>query len=113
MEVGTRVVPAERPKTLRKLRNVYENVTVDRPNDTDNGLSILSPFDEQEEWNKISEIMATFNSGLLREGVLVSEMEKEIQARFGEFYSLHTYNNNKLHNCFHNKNGYNNCHNIT
>lgn len=84
MEVGTRVVPAERPKTLRKLRNVYENVTVDKPSDTDNGLAILSPFDEQEEWNKISEIMATFNAGLFRDGVLVSEMEKEIQARFGE-----------------------------
>lgn len=95
MEVGTRVVPAERPKTLRKLRNVYENVTVDKPSDADNGLAILSPFDEQEEWNKISEIMATFNSGLFRDGVLVSEMEKEIQARFGELKPRAFYAHNR------------------
>ena len=47
-------------------------------------LSILSPFDEQEEWAKISEIMASFGSGLVRESVFVSELEKEFQNRLGE-----------------------------
>jgi hypothetical protein len=47
-------------------------------------LSILSPFDEQEEWAKISEIMASFGTGLVRESVFVSELEKEFQSRLGE-----------------------------
>jgi hypothetical protein len=47
-------------------------------------LSILSPFDEQEEWAKISEIMASFGTGLVRESVFVSELEKEFQNRLGE-----------------------------
>lgn len=47
-------------------------------------LSILSPFDEQEEWAKISEIMKSFGSGLVRESVFVSELEKEFQNRLGE-----------------------------
>lgn len=87
---------AERPKTLRKLRNVYEQVSGSssdskRSQDdsgsatisTDKTLSILSPFDEQEEWAKISEIMASFGTGLVRESVFVSELEKEFQARLG------------------------------
>lgn len=93
MEATQRVSPAERPKTLRKLKNVYENVTNDvRYEDsnskpatsaTDKSLSILSPFDEQEEWAKISEIMASFSSGLVRDSIFVAEMEREIQARLG------------------------------
>jgi hypothetical protein len=47
-------------------------------------LSILSPFDEQEEWAKISEIMASFGTGLVRESVFVSELEQEFQSRLGE-----------------------------
>lgn len=87
---------AERPKTLRKLRNVYEQISgssgeCKRSQDdsgsattsTDKTLSILSPFDEQEEWAKISEIMASFGTGLVRESVFVSELEKEFQARLG------------------------------
>ena len=46
-------------------------------------LSIMSPFDEQEEWAKISEIMASFGTGLVRESVFVSELEKEFQTRLG------------------------------
>lgn len=44
---------------------------------------MLSPFDEQEEWNKISEIMASFGTGLVRESVFVTELEKEFQSRLG------------------------------
>ncbi|CAK1542600.1 unnamed protein product [Leptosia nina] len=114
--IGLRPMPAERPKTLRKLKSVYDaspteqvNVTsnnssngqVDRgfngtedevrrrSNTTssthsgDKSLSILSPFDEQEEWAKISEIMASFGSKLVRESVFVSELEQEFTNRLG------------------------------
>ncbi|XP_033216122.1 ankyrin repeat and SAM domain-containing protein 1A-like isoform X2 [Belonocnema kinseyi] len=54
----------------------------DRERD-DKSLSIMSPFDEQEEWAKISEIMASFGTGLVRESVFVSELEKEFQTRLG------------------------------
>lgn len=52
--------------------------------DKGQSLSILSPFDEQEEWAKISEIMASFGTGLVRESVFVSELEREFQTRLGE-----------------------------
>lgn len=40
---------------------------------------ILSPFDEQEEWAKISKIMSSFGSGLVRESVFVSDIEKKFE----------------------------------
>ncbi|KAJ4451172.1 hypothetical protein ANN_02614 [Periplaneta americana] len=117
-EGGSRSSPAERPKTLRRLKNVYDNTsgangtagkledgeevitkrstssssrsgggTVSTGSgsgpggDKGQSLSILSPFDEQEEWAKISEIMASFGTGLVRESVFVSELEKEFQSR--------------------------------
>lgn len=43
--------------------------------------SALSPFDEQEEWAKIQEIMASFGTGIVRESVFVAELEKEFQSR--------------------------------
>ncbi|KAL0128962.1 hypothetical protein PUN28_003973 [Cardiocondyla obscurior] len=59
-------------------------LTSDRDRDRDEkSLSIMSPFDEQEEWAKISEIMASFGTGLVRESVFVSELEKEFQTRLG------------------------------
>ncbi|XP_011645776.1 ankyrin repeat and SAM domain-containing protein 1A-like isoform X1 [Pogonomyrmex barbatus] len=101
-------VIAERPRTLRRLRNVYGQtacgmgtggdgdgdrledgevafrLTGDRDRDRDEkSLSIMSPFDEQEEWAKISEIMASFGTGIVRESVFVSELEKEFQTRLG------------------------------
>ncbi|XP_012218625.1 ankyrin repeat and SAM domain-containing protein 1A-like isoform X2 [Linepithema humile] len=102
-------VTAERPRTLRRLRNVYGQIVCgmgtgcdsgggerledgevairlsgDRDRDRDEkSLSIMSPFDEQEEWAKISEIMASFGTGLVRESVFVSELEKEFQTRLG------------------------------
>lgn len=56
----------------------------DRERD-EKSLSIMSPFDEQEEWAKISEIMASFGTGLVRESVFVTELEKEFQTRLGIF----------------------------
>lgn len=44
-------------------------------------VSALSPFDEQEEWAKIQEIMASFGTGIVRESVFVAELEKEFQNR--------------------------------
>ncbi|XP_034939821.1 ankyrin repeat and SAM domain-containing protein 1A-like [Chelonus insularis] len=98
-------VTAERPRTLRRLRNVYGStvcgmgtgvdVTGERLDDggvdgslrdrdrDEKSLSIMSPFDEQEEWAKISEIMASFGTGLVRESVFVNELEKEFQTRLG------------------------------
>lgn len=120
-----RPIPAERPKTLRKLKHVYENAngggmaksedlevvtqrkTSSRGNnstscssasgtvvctangDKDKSLSILSPFDEQEEWAKIQEIMASFGTGLVRESVFVSELEKEFQTRLMSLSQSH------------------------
>lgn len=105
-------VTAERPRTLRRLRNVYgpsacgmgtggdggggerlEDGEVsfrserDRERD-EKSLSIMSPFDEQEEWAKISEIMASFGTGLVRESVFVTELEKEFQTRLGNVETL-------------------------
>lgn len=95
-------IPAVRPKTLKKLKRVYDNANGDdldrdsgeissssekeqenkenRDNKSDR-MSALSPFDEQEEWAKIQEIMASFGTGIVRESVFVAELEKEFQNR--------------------------------
>lgn len=108
-------ITAERPRTLRRLRNVYGQTACGMGNCSDGGgedrledgevafrlsgdrdrdrdeksLSIMSPFDEQEEWAKISEIMASFGTGLVRESVFVSELEKEFQIRLGNLIAVH------------------------
>ncbi|XP_074108393.1 ankyrin repeat and sterile alpha motif domain-containing protein 1B isoform X5 [Cotesia typhae] len=106
-------VTAERPRTLRRLRNVYtgggnsgmgtgstdssseriiddanaDSLLREKDRDRDEkSLSIMSPFDEQEEWAKISEIMASFGTGLVRESVFVNELEKEFQSRLDCFF---------------------------
>lgn len=48
-----------------------------------NNLNVLSPFDENEEWAKISEIMASFGSGIVRESVFVNDIENEFKSRLG------------------------------
>lgn len=89
--------PAERPKTLKKLKRVYDTTNGDSSKreieksttsekEFDNKenrerVSALSPFDEQEEWVKIQEIMASFGTGIVRESVFVAELEKEFQSR--------------------------------
>ncbi|XP_050299120.1 ankyrin repeat and SAM domain-containing protein 1A-like [Anthonomus grandis grandis] len=95
-------IPAVRPKTLKKLKRVYDNsasedlksdneISSSSEKESDNKenreskggdrMSALSPFDEQEEWAKIQEIMASFGTGLVRESVFVAELEKEFQNR--------------------------------
>ncbi|XP_043268732.1 ankyrin repeat and SAM domain-containing protein 1A-like isoform X2 [Venturia canescens] len=100
-------VTVERPRTLRRLRNVYggpgacgmgtgadgggelhedngdASFRLSERERDEKSLSIMSPFDEQEEWAKISEIMASFGTGLVRESVFVTELEKEFQTRLG------------------------------
>ena len=54
-----------------------------------------SPFDkfnEEEEWEKISEIMESFGSGIARESVFVNDMENEFRQRLGlaESYDSNT-----------------------
>lgn len=88
--------PAERPKTLKKLKRVYDNSATETRSDNEKSsssekesenkenkerVSALSPFDEQEEWAKIQEIMASFGTGIVRESVFVAELEKEFQSR--------------------------------
>ncbi|KAJ8968078.1 hypothetical protein NQ314_002478, partial [Rhamnusium bicolor] len=89
--------PAERPKTLKKLKRVYDNTNSDglksdnekssssekesENKENKERVSALSPFDEQEEWAKIQEIMASFGTGIVRESVFVAELEKEFQSR--------------------------------
>ncbi|XP_072386114.1 ankyrin repeat and sterile alpha motif domain-containing protein 1B-like isoform X2 [Diabrotica undecimpunctata] len=96
--------PAERPKTLKKLKRFYEGTNgegirsdnekssssekeFDNKENKENRdqhkdrVSALSPFDEQEEWAKIQEIMASFGTGIVRESVFVAELEKEFQSR--------------------------------
>ncbi|XP_050437843.1 ankyrin repeat and SAM domain-containing protein 1A-like [Adelges cooleyi] len=78
---------AERPKTLRKLRTVYDPpVTTQSPGSTDDqsknsSKDLLSPFDEQEEWAKISDLI-NLGSENAKES-MCSELEKEFQTRLG------------------------------
>ncbi|XP_050525694.1 ankyrin repeat and SAM domain-containing protein 1A [Daktulosphaira vitifoliae] len=79
---------AERPKTLRKLRTVYDPpVLAKSPGSVDDqsknsSKDILSPFDEQEEWAKISDLIKNLGEGNNKES-MCSELEKEFQSRLG------------------------------
>ncbi|XP_011499558.1 PREDICTED: ankyrin repeat and sterile alpha motif domain-containing protein 1B-like [Ceratosolen solmsi marchali] len=58
-------------------------LVVGREQSDETRLNLMSPFDEQEEWAKISEIMASFGTGLIRESIFVNELEKEFETRLG------------------------------
>ncbi|KAL7642126.1 UNVERIFIED_CONTAM: hypothetical protein RMT77_006686 [Armadillidium vulgare] len=45
--------------------------------------SVLSPLEEDEEWARISDIMASFGGGVTRESVFMAELEQEFQQRLG------------------------------
>ncbi|KAL3265731.1 hypothetical protein HHI36_009933 [Cryptolaemus montrouzieri] len=106
LETINQNTPAVRPKTLKKLKVLYDSTNTSKSNADDlksdnekssssekesenkenrnqnpERLSTLSPFDEQEEWAKIQEIMASFGTGIVRESVFVAELEKEFQNR--------------------------------
>jgi hypothetical protein len=56
-------------------------------------MQLLSPFDEKEEWNKISEIIASISSGLLdKEDALIPPfVDKEICGRQGWLPELNAF----------------------
>lgn len=62
--------------------NINSNSSQQQSQEKSN-LNVLSPFDEQEEWAKISEIMASFGSGIVRESVFVNDIENEFKTRLG------------------------------
>lgn len=83
----------EEPEITQKKQqrsNSSSSSTSSSAGEKDKNLSILSPFDEQEEWAKIQEIMASFGTGLVRESVFVSELEKEFQTRLMSLSRAHT-----------------------
>lgn len=88
MKGSVSVNRAERPKTLRKLRTVYDPpVLTKSPGSVEDqsknsSKDMLSPFDEQEEWAKISDLITNLGTGNNKES-MCSELEKEFQARLG------------------------------
>lgn len=62
----------------------------------DRSVNMMSPFDEQEEWAKISEIMESFGSGIARESVFVNDIENEFKQRLGLKNSEASENGSKL-----------------
>lgn len=50
-----------------------------------NSSVMLSPFDEQEEWAKISDLITNLGGGNANES-MCNELEKEFQARLGNAY---------------------------
>lgn len=69
------------------MRSVYDPpVTTQSPGSVEdqskNSSSMLSPFDEQEEWAKISDLITNLGSGNAKES-MCNELEKEFQARLG------------------------------
>lgn len=70
----------------RSSTGTQNSVVTTTTNGTDkaavSSMSILSPFDEQEEWAKISEIMASFGNGIDHKSI-VTELEQEFESRLG------------------------------
>ncbi len=75
--------------TIRFVFRCRSNASGNRPGRT--SLSVLSPFDEAEEWTKILEILNSCNSGLessedVGDGShLLGAVQREFQNRLGEF----------------------------
>lgn len=46
-------------------------------------MNSIDKFDEEEEWEKISEIMESFGSAIARESVFVHDIENEFRQRLG------------------------------
>jgi hypothetical protein len=67
---------------LPNTANTTITTTNDEAEEAEPAGAPLSPFDEQEEWAKISEIMATFGSSLNRdESILADEVDHEFRQR--------------------------------
>lgn len=69
MKGGTNNFLIERPKTL--IVNQQQNQITISTNSLPTNINVLSPFDEQEEWSKISEIVASFGENLFKDNKLL------------------------------------------
>lgn len=67
----SRQIVPERPKTLKTVQIADDKVE----NSNDLKGKVLSPFDEQEEWVKISEIMASFGETLINPNSWTSNVD--------------------------------------
>lgn len=64
-------IRAERPTTLRtKTLSIPTDPTIKREQQNGSDQATLSPFNEQEEWAKISEIMEKFGTDYITEDML-------------------------------------------
>ncbi|XP_070505854.1 ankyrin repeat and sterile alpha motif domain-containing protein 1B-like isoform X2 [Chironomus tepperi] len=68
--------------TTTTTSSINNNNHADEVN-VERNVNLMSPFDEQEEWAKISEIMESFGSGIARESVFVNDIENEFRQRLG------------------------------
>lgn len=71
----SRQIVAERPKTLKTVQISAAATEEKIENLNDLKTKVLSPFDEQEEWVKISEIMASFGETLINPYTLASNSD--------------------------------------
>lgn len=53
-----------------------------------NSATMLSPFDEQEEWAKISDLISNLGAGSAGNESMCNELEKEFQAILGNFFNF-------------------------
>lgn len=72
---------------MRKLRTVYDPpASAQSPGSAEeqskSSNTMLSPFDEQEEWAKISDLITNLGGGNAKES-MCNELEKEFQAILG------------------------------
>lgn len=71
------------PANQRILQQNMNNNIDDKTGKPLKSLESLAPFNEQEEWAKISQIMESFGSGIVRESVFVNDIESEFKERLG------------------------------
>lgn len=73
----------QRSEDVSRAQIATNNNNNNNASNSDRSVNMMSPFDEQEEWAKISEIMESFGSGIARESVFVNDIENEFKQRLG------------------------------
>lgn len=71
------------PKQDEASKIATNNNNNNNGSNLERSVNMMSPFDEQEEWAKINEIMESFGSGIARESVFVNDIENEFKHRLG------------------------------
>lgn len=74
---------AEKQDDSSRAQLTTNNNNNNNGSNLERSVNLMSPFDEQEEWAKISEIMESFGSGIARESVFVNDIENEFKHRLG------------------------------